>query len=66
VGDSQVGLVAHLQAHRALTRVRQSYEGRMDHSAATTSTVQDLLGRDPVHFGRWASTHRQELLDQRS
>jgi len=36
----------------------------MDYSAVTTSTVQDLLGRQPTHLGSWATAHRQELLDQ--
>jgi uncharacterized protein YbjT (DUF2867 family) len=51
-------------AASTLTWVRQTYEGRMDYSAVTTSTVQDLLGREPIHLGSWATAHRQELLDQ--
>jgi hypothetical protein len=37
---------------------------RMDYSALTTSTVQDLLGREPIHLAAWATAHRRELLDQ--
>ncbi|MFI2183862.1 NmrA family NAD(P)-binding protein [Streptomyces sioyaensis] len=51
-------------AASTLTWARQNYEGRMDYSAVTTSTVQDLLGREPIHLDSWATTHRQELLDQ--
>ncbi|MEU1624911.1 hypothetical protein ABZ746_06085 [Streptomyces sp. NPDC020096] len=32
--------------------------------AVTTSTVRDLLGREPIHLSAWATAHRQELLDQ--
>jgi NAD(P)H dehydrogenase (quinone) len=51
-------------AASTLIWARQTYEGRMDYSAVTTSTVQDLLGRQPTHLGSWATAHRQELLDQ--
>ncbi|MFA3837947.1 hypothetical protein [Streptomyces aureus] len=53
-------------AASTLIWARQTYEGRMDYSAVTTSTVQDLLGREPIHLDSWAITHRQELLDQLS
>ena len=48
----------------ALTWLQQTYDGRMDYSAVTTSTVRDLLGRDPIHLTDWARAHRRELLDQ--
>jgi NAD(P)H dehydrogenase (quinone) len=51
-------------AASTLTWARQTYEGRMDYSAVTTSTVADLLGREPIHLSLWATAHRQELLDQ--
>ena len=51
-------------AASTLIWARQTYEGRMDYSAVTTGTVQDLLGREPVHLASWATAHRQELLDQ--
>ena len=51
-------------AASTLIWARQTYEGRMDYSAVTTSTVQDLLGREPIHLEPWATAHRQELLDQ--
>ncbi|MFF2963768.1 hypothetical protein ACFVT1_33760 [Streptomyces sp. NPDC057963] len=38
--------------------------GRMDCPAATPSTVQDLLGREPVGLDPRATAHRQELLDR--
>jgi hypothetical protein len=51
-------------AASTLIWARQTYEGRMDYSAVTTSRVQDILGRQPTHLGSWATAHRQELLDQ--
>lgn len=59
---------SHAAGYAASTLIwaRQTYEGRMDYSAVTTSTVQDLLGREPVHLAQWATAHRQELLDQLS
>jgi NAD(P)H dehydrogenase (quinone) len=51
-------------AASTLIWARQTYEGRMDYSAVTTSTVQDLLGREPIRLAQWATAHRQELLDQ--
>jgi NAD(P)H dehydrogenase (quinone) len=51
-------------AASTLIWARQTYQGRMDYSAVTTSTVQDLLGREPTHLASWATAHRQELLDQ--
>lgn len=51
-------------AASTLVWARQTYEGRMDYSAVTTSTVKDLLGCEPIHFASWATAHRQELLDQ--
>jgi uncharacterized protein YbjT (DUF2867 family) len=51
-------------AASTLIWARQTYEGRMDYSAVTTSTVKDLLGREPIHLASWAAQHRQELLDQ--
>ncbi|SOE08188.1 hypothetical protein [Streptomyces sp. Ag109_G2-15] len=53
-------------AASTLIWARQTYEGRMDYSAVTTSTVQELLGREPIHLGSWATAHQQELLDQLS
>ncbi|MET8331674.1 NmrA family NAD(P)-binding protein [Streptomyces sp. NPDC005181] len=53
-------------AASTLIWAQQTYEGRFDYSAVTTSTVQDLLGREPIHLGSWATAHRQDLLDQLS
>ncbi|MFF1654094.1 NmrA family NAD(P)-binding protein [Streptomyces sp. NPDC058255] len=53
-------------AASTLIWARQTYEGRFDYSAVTTSAVQDLLGREPVHLDSWATAHRQELLEQLS
>ncbi|MFF1643449.1 NmrA family NAD(P)-binding protein [Streptomyces sp. NPDC058246] len=53
-------------AASTLIWARQTYEGRFDYSAVTTSAVQDLLGREPVHLDSWTTAHRQELLEQLS
>ncbi|WP_392838922.1 NmrA family NAD(P)-binding protein [Streptomyces sp. LN500] len=53
-------------AASTLIWARQTFEGRMDYSVVTTSTVKDLLGREPIRFASWAAAHRQELLDQLS
>ncbi len=48
----------------ALNWLQQTYDGRMNYSAITTSTVNDLLGREPMHLRDWANSHREELLAQ--
>jgi uncharacterized protein YbjT (DUF2867 family) len=51
-------------ARSALTWLQQTYDLRMEYAAITTTTVRDLLGREPIHLPDWAHTHRRELLDQ--
>ena len=51
-------------AASALDWLQQTYDGRMDYAAVTTTTVRDLLGREPIHLTEWALAHRDELLDQ--
>ena len=51
-------------AASTLIWARQTYEGRMDYSAVTTSTVQDLLGTLGPASRLVGHAHRQELLDQ--
>ena len=51
-------------AASALNWLQQTYDGRMNYSAVTTTTVRDLLGREPIHLTDWALAHRHELLDQ--
>ena len=48
----------------ALNWLQQTYDGRMNYSAITTDTVNDLLGREPLHLRDWANSHREELLAQ--
>ncbi|GAA4561547.1 NmrA family NAD(P)-binding protein [Planotetraspora kaengkrachanensis] len=43
--------------------LRQTYDGRMDYAAVTTSTVEELLGRPPLHLADWATRNRQALLN---
>jgi uncharacterized protein YbjT (DUF2867 family) len=42
--------------------LRQTYDGRLDHTAVTTPTVEDLLGRPPLHLADWAARNRDALL----
>jgi NAD(P)H dehydrogenase (quinone) len=51
-------------AASALNWLQQTFDGRMNYSQITTTTVRDLLGRPPIHFAAWAGQHRQELLAQ--
>ncbi|MFC7674220.1 NmrA family NAD(P)-binding protein [Mycolicibacterium sp. GCM10028919] len=48
----------------ALNWLQQTYDGRMNYSAVTTTTVADLLGREPIHLRDWAAGHRDQLLAQ--
>lgn len=54
-----------MEGHYALSTfewLRQTYDGRMDYSAVTTTTVEELLGRAPIHLAEWAVRHRGALL----
>jgi NAD(P)H dehydrogenase (quinone) len=54
-----------MEEHYALSThewLRQTYDGRMDYSAVTTTTVEDLLARPPMHLADWAVCHRDNLL----
>jgi NAD(P)H dehydrogenase (quinone) len=42
--------------------LQQLYDGRMDPTIYTTTTVEDLLGRPPIHLQNWAALHRDGLL----
>src|SRR3954453_22654206 len=42
--------------------LRQTHDGRMDYAAVTTTTVEELLGRPPIHLAEWAARHRDALL----
>jgi hypothetical protein len=55
-----------MEGHYALSTfewLRQTYDGRMDYAAVTTTTVEELLGRPPIHLAEWAVRHRDALLD---
>jgi uncharacterized protein YbjT (DUF2867 family) len=65
VSDGLVTPPSFMEGHYALSTfewLRQTYDGRMDYSAVTTTTVEDLLGRPPVHLAEWAVLHRDALL----
>jgi uncharacterized protein YbjT (DUF2867 family) len=54
-----------MEAHYALSTfewLRQTYDGRMDYAGVTTTTVEELLGRPPIHLAEWAVRHRDALL----
>jgi NAD(P)H dehydrogenase (quinone) len=54
-----------MEGHYALSTfewVRQTYDGRMDYAAISTTTVEELLGRPPIHLAEWAVRHREALL----
>jgi NAD(P)H dehydrogenase (quinone) len=55
-----------MEGHYALSTfewLRQTHDGRMDYAAVTTTTVEELLGRPPIHLSEWAVRHRDALLD---
>jgi uncharacterized protein YbjT (DUF2867 family) len=65
VSDGLVTPPSFMEGHYALSTfewLRQTYDGRMDYSAVTTTTVEDLLGRPPMHLAEWAVRHRDALL----
>ena len=45
-----------------LEMVRQTYDGRMDFGAITTTTVEDLTGRKPLTLREWVARYRDSLL----
>jgi NAD(P)H dehydrogenase (quinone) len=65
VSDGLVTPPAFMEGHYALSTfewLQQTYDGRMDYSAVATTTVEDLLGRPPMHLAEWAGLHRDALL----
>ena len=65
VSDGLVTPPAFMEGHYALSTLewlQQTYDGRMDYSAVTTTTVEELLGRAPIHLAEWAVRHRDALL----
>jgi len=42
--------------------VRQTYDGRMDFGATTTTTVEDLTGRKPLTLREWVVRYRDSAL----
>jgi NAD(P)H dehydrogenase (quinone) len=41
---------------------RQTYDGRMDFAATTTTTVEDLTGRKPLTLREWVVRYRDSVL----
>jgi hypothetical protein len=65
VSNGLVTTPSFMEGHYALSTfewLRQTHDGRMDYSAITTTTVEDLLGRPPMHLADWAVSHREALL----
>ena len=42
---------------------RQTFDGRMDFAAVTTTTVEDLLGRKPVTLRAWVARNSKAVLE---
>jgi hypothetical protein len=42
--------------------VRQTYDGRMDFGATTTTVVEDLTGRKPLTLREWVVRYRDSVL----
>ena len=42
--------------------VRQTYDGRMDFGATTTTVVEDLTGRKPLTLREWVVRYRDSAL----
>jgi len=60
-----VGMPTFMESNYALSTLewlQQTYDGRMDYSAVATSTVEEILGRPPMHLTEWAFRHRDALL----
>jgi hypothetical protein len=54
-----------MEGHYALSTfewLQQTYDGPMDYAAVATATVEDLLGRPPMHLATRAALHRDALL----
>jgi uncharacterized protein YbjT (DUF2867 family) len=49
-------------AASAMEWLQQTYDGRLDYAAVTTSTIEELLGRPALHLADWATRNRQALL----
>jgi uncharacterized protein YbjT (DUF2867 family) len=65
VAEGLVNPPAFMEGHYALSTfewLRQTYDGRMDYAATATTTIEDLLGRPPMHLGEWAVRNRDALL----
>jgi hypothetical protein len=65
VSEGLVATPSFMEGHYALSTfewLRQTHDGRMDYAAITTTTVEELLGRPPMHLGEWAVRHRDALL----
>jgi NAD(P)H dehydrogenase (quinone) len=53
--------VEQYYAASQLEWVQQTYDGRMDYSAVSTSAVEDILGRPALPLREWALRHVDEL-----
>jgi NAD(P)H dehydrogenase (quinone) len=45
-----------------LELVRQTYDGRLDFGATTTTTIEDLTGRKPLTLREWVVRYRDSVL----
>ena len=72
--DDLAGLIAsgavqpppNIEANYAASMIewaRQTYDGRMDFAAVTTTTVEDMLGRKPLTLRTWVARNREAVLE---
>ncbi|GAA1265845.1 nucleotide-diphosphate-sugar epimerase [Planotetraspora silvatica] len=60
--DAAPSFMEATYAASTLEWLQQTYDGRLDYAAVTTSTIEELLGRPPLHLADWATRNRQALL----
>jgi NAD(P)H dehydrogenase (quinone) len=65
ISEGLASTPSFMEGHYALSTfewLRQTHDGRMDYSAITTTAVEDLLGRPPIHLAEWAVSHGDAVL----
>jgi NAD(P)H dehydrogenase (quinone) len=65
VASGQMVMPGNIEANYAasiLEWARQTFDGRMDHSAVATDTVATLLGRPPIRLEDWARQRRFDII----
>lgn len=66
VASGAVQLPPNIEANYAagmLEWARQTYDGRMDFAAVTTTTVEDVIGRKPLTLRAWVARNSKAVLE---